>query len=237
MKYRIGLMALLIMALSVCALAEPAVLTVHGMGTVSMAPDQATIDFGVSRTSVDIAKAQAYVNETLGRVIDSLREMGVQEQDIQTSDISIYEDYSYEASISRAPGKTAYVVENRVSVKISDIDHVGQYIDAVFEAGANTFSGIGFSASDNTSEKTRALELAVADARAKAETLAAAAGMKLGELRAMSDSVNDYYFRSASDGLYAAKEAASDSFANLVFAADLQVSASVTAEYELLPVE
>ena len=235
MKIRIASIVALLMLIGVCACAEPAVLTVHGMGTVSMAPDQATINFGVSRSSTDIARAQAYVNETLGRVIDGLKAMGVRENDIQTSAINIYRDYDYESDV---PGDVAYMVDNSVSVRISDIDHVGEYIDTVFEAGANTFSGIGFSASDNADEKTRALELAVADAQAKAETLAAAAGMKLGAIRSINDSVNDnYFYRSDGEGLYAAKEAASDSFANLVFAADLQVSASVTVEYELSPVE
>ena len=235
MKRSIAMIVALMIIMGVCACAEPAVLTVHGMGTVSMAPDRATIDFGVSRSSTDIAEAQAYVNETLGKVIGGLKEMGVRENDIQTNAINIYRDYDYESS---APGDVAYIVENSVSVQIPDIDRVGEYIDAVFEAGANTFSGISFSASDNAEEKTRALALAVDDARARAENLAAAAGMKLGELRSMNDTVNDnYFYRNAGDGLYAAKEAASDGFANLVFAADLQVSASVTVEYELLPVE
>ena len=235
MKRRIALIAALIMLLGAWALAEPATLTVHGTGIVSMAPDQASIGFGVSRSSKDIAEAQTYVNDTLGRIIEELKGMGVQEKDIQTNAINIYRDYDYEPS---TPGDIAYVVENSVTLMISDIDHAGQYIDAVFEAGANTFSGISFGASDSSAEKTRALELAVADARGKAETLAEAAGMRLGAIRSMNDSVGDSgYYGDMSNGLYAAKEAASDSFANLVFAADLQVSASVTVEYELSPVE
>jgi hypothetical protein len=235
MKRRIALIAALIMLLGAWALAEPATLTVHGTGIVSMAPDQASIGFGVSRSSKDIAEAQTYVNDTLGRIIEELKGMGVQEKDIQTNAINIYRDYDYEPS---TPGDIAYVVENSVTLMISDIDHAGQYIDAVFEAGANTFSGISFGASDSSAEKTRALELAVADARGKAETLAEAAGMRLGAIRSMNDSVGDSgYYGDMSNGLYAAKEAASDSFANLVFAADLQVSASVTVVYELSPVE
>ena len=147
---------LALMLLGVCALAETPTLTVQGTGVVSLAPDTATIRLGVRESSKDVSQAQAAVNGKLAKVIDKLREMGVADEDIHTSSISIYEDYGYDAS---SAGSRTYAAENTVSVVIRDIENAGQYIDAVFEAGANTFSDISFSASDTGDAPRRALEL------------------------------------------------------------------------------
>lgn len=241
MKRLTALLLAALLLIGASALAEGAKLTVQGTGVVTMSPDTATITFGVKRVGPDIAKSQSEVNETLGKVIDRLREMGVTDEDIATSAISIYESYeTYEyASSSMDDGEPIprYAVENSVSVTIHDIDHAGSYIDAVFEAGANSFSNIEFSASDSTAQKARAMELAMENARVRAQVLADAAGLKLGEIQAINDggSSNYYYGDDAT-----VERAAADSgagFANMVFSSNLQISATVTVVYALSPVE
>lgn len=238
MKRVLAIIMALALLLGASALADGATLTVQGMGMVKLPPDEAVITFGVRMTSTDIAKAQTEVNATLGKVIDRLKEMGVTLEDIETSSINIYEDYNYREYSASLDGETAYSVENTVSVTIKDIDRAGSYIDAVFEAGANSFSGIYFRISDPSQARERAMALAVQDARNRAEILAEAAGMAVGDMLSMTDGGSVNYY-SAEDGLYE-KAAVADTgagFANMVFTSDQMVSAAVTVVYQLSPVE
>ena len=176
MKIKAMIAAILaLMLLSGPALAEESILTVQGTGVVSLAPDMATITLGVRETSKDVGQAQASVNQKLAEVIEKLHGMGIVDEDIHTSSISIYEDYGYGSTGE----EMRYAAQNTISVTLHDIGKAGQTIDAVFEAGANTFSDIRFDASDSEDAKKRALELSVENARLKAEVLAAAAGMKI----------------------------------------------------------
>ena len=189
MKMKAMLALVLTLMLGAFACAEGATLTVQGTGIVSLDPDTATITLGVRESSADVGEAQALVNEKLTTVIEKLRSMGVKEEDIHTSSIDIYEDYNYDDSD-----------EKGYAVTISDIENAGKYIDAVFEAGANTFSGIAFSASDTADAKKRALELSVENAREKAEVLAAAAGMKVTGISAIVEQGGGMYNNYAGAG-------------------------------------
>ena len=222
-----------------CALAEGTRLAVQGTGVVTMDPDTATITLGVRETSKDVSEAQSAVNEKLSGVIDALLSMGIAEEDIHTDSINIYEDYDYSESYDGQPARRVYAASNDITVTIKDIENAGKYIDAVFTAGANTFSGISFSASDTEAAKKRALELSVQNARGKAEVLAAASGMTITGVTSVAeqgvDVYRNYYNGNSFD---AAMEKAEETGAGTrVFSEQIQVSASVTVEYTMVPVE
>ena len=229
------LLAVVVLALALsgfCAYADDSELKVTGTGIVSLNADTATINLGVREVSGDVAEAQHTVNTRLAAVIDRLKEMGVAVDDIHTSSISIYPNYDYENSDG---GITSYIAENTISVKTTDLENAGALIDAAFEAGANVFTDIYFSAADTREENCRALSLAVENAREKAEVLAGAANMKLGEIKSIEEMGYGY---SDNGAAYAAKESADVGAAGTqVFANQLQVSASVTVEFELVPAE
>lgn len=226
-------LAVLLLVLSFSGLAEEVpTITINGYGTVTVPPDKAVITFGVRMVSSDIASAQTYVNTHLGKCIDKLRAMGVTEDDIQTSHISIEEDYSSSDILS----EPEYAVENSVSVVISDVNSAGRYIDAVFGAGANRFTGIQFIASDTEAAKEQAMSLAYSNALSRARKLAACAGMKLGALLTITD-VDDPGYTSRSNGLFAKTEGAMDSFANQVYTSDVDITAGVKLVYELQPID
>ena len=233
MKRATAALLAVLMLLSLTALAEDVpIITVNGCGTVSVPPDRAVITFGVQKSSTDIAAAQTYVNTHLGKAIDRLKEMGVTDEDIQTNHISIQEDYSSAEILS----DTAYLVENTVSVVLSEVESAGKYIDAVFEAGANTFSGIQFIASDTTAARDEAMTLAFNDALSRARKLAACAGMKLGRFLKITDA-DDLGYTSRSNGLYAKAEGAADSFANQVYTSNVDITAGIQLVYELQPID
>lgn len=236
-KMLLALALSILLTLGAWACAEDAALSVQGMGVVSLDPDTATIMLGVRESARDVSEAQAAVNEKLANVLEKLRSMGVKDEDIHTDSINIYEDYNYSDA---DPEDRGYAAENSVSVTVSDIANAGKYIDAVFEAGANTFSGITFSASDTESAKRRALELAVQNARDKGEVLAAANGMKITGVSAVTEQSSgmygNYYDRNGFDGILEKAEAA-DAAGTPVFSEQIQVSATVTIEYTMAPVE
>ena len=226
------LLALLL--LGAAAMAEDATLTVQGTGVVSLDPDTATITLGVREVSKDVSEAQAAVNRKLTQVVEKLRALGVEDKDIHTSAISIYEDYDSDSFGDR----TRYAAQNTISVTLHDIESAGKTIDAVFEAGANSFSDISFSASDTEAAKKRALELSVESARKKADVLAAAAGMRITGIRSVTEQgtgvYGNYYERNSLD---VAMEKAEEDAGTPVFSEQIQVSATVTVEYSMAPVE
>lgn len=236
---RIFAMTVALMLLVFGALAEPATLTVRGTGIVSMDPDTATITLGVRESSTDVSAAQNAVSAKLTTVIDKLVELGVEPENIHTGSISIYEDYDYGSSFSRSQQR-AYVAENTIYAEFDDIANAGKYIDAVFQAGANTFSGIGFSASDTEKEKKRALELSVENARIKADVLAAAAGMRITGIQAIREEGfggSNYYATNGFDAMFAKATVEEDAVETPVMADKLQVSASVTVDFAMEPIE
>lgn len=226
------LMAMMLFCMT--ALAEPPVMTVTGTGVVSVKPDTATISLGVREAAKDVSEAQSAVSAKVLDVVETLEGMGVSEDDIHTNSLYVYMDYDYDSSSSN--GVRGYIAENTVSVKVTDVENVGKYIDAAFTAGANTFNGIDFSASDTKAEKKQAMELSVKNAREKAEILAAAAGMRISGIQAIRESGGYYDMGANSDALYAKAETASGA-ATPVYADDIQVSATVSIDFTMAPVE
>ena len=121
-------------------------------------------------------------------MIDSMKANGVAEKDIQTSQLSIYPDYNYlEDGRQELRG---FRVQNTVTATLRDIDKTGEVVDDAVVAGGNdtTINGISFSIENPDDLKKQAREKAVADARARAETLAKAAGVTLGDAITISES-------------------------------------------------
>lgn len=159
--------------------ADPDTLTVSGIGTVSAAPDEAQLSFGVE-TRGATAKAAVSANADAARsVINALRQAGARE--LATQYVSVY-------PVAGEDGKVqGYVASNSVSA-VSDVDDAPGLIDAAVEAGANQISGPVMSSKNAEALYRQALAKAVDEARARAEVLAKAAGRSLGEIHAIAES-------------------------------------------------
>jgi hypothetical protein len=114
-------------------------------------------------------------------LIDALKAAGVAERDIRTQDVSV--GAAYDGS-GKAGG---YSARNSVSVRIRDLNRAGAILDAASRAGANEVYGPNLGRSDREGLEARALKDAVANARARAEALAEAAGVSLGDVTAISE--------------------------------------------------
>ena len=170
------------------ALAEGDILrtiSVTGTGTVESAPDMATLMIGVTTQGTTAAEALAANSKATEAVIARLTASGIAARDMQTSNLSINPNWTgYDSS---TPTISGYVASNMLTVRVRALDTTGAVLDAAVADGANTLNGMTFGLADPEPAYNEARKEAVADARAKAELLAMAAGVKLGPVVSSSD--------------------------------------------------
>jgi uncharacterized protein YggE len=171
---------------------EPPVpqLQANGEGIAMAIPDIAIVTLGVTTRGRTAAEALSANSTDLSNVIDTIKAAGVAEKDIGTSNFSIYPVYAQNSDGSQVqPPKIAgYEVSDEVRVIIRDIAASGGILDKVVSAGANRVSGISFDSADRKTPADAALKDAIADAKRKAELMAAAAGVKLVRILSISAS-------------------------------------------------
>ena len=81
----------------------------------------------------------------------------------------------------------AYRASNTVQVEVDDLKKVGDVIDAGMKAGANRIEGVSFDLKDDTAARENAIREAIKEARAKAQTMAAALNVKLGTVHQVQE--------------------------------------------------
>lgn len=217
--------------------AEPTVV-VSGQGVVRSAPDEATVRLGVTAQETKADDAQAQVNRVANGIVDAVRALGVGNDAVQTSQLTLYPVYS-DAQPRRLPGQSedgeprivGYRASNVVSVRLTDLAKIGPVIDAGISAGANQVQGVDFQLRNDGAQRRDALAAAVTEAQAKAETIAAALGRTLGPVQRVEEggvSIQTPHFERATMALRSAASAPTP-----VSAGDVEVNASVTVVYRL----
>jgi uncharacterized protein YggE len=159
-------------------------ITVTGTGTTVAVPDQASFSFGVESTGATARAAQAANAERMAGVVAALKGAGVADRDLQTTDVSVMPDWSNDGS--RVEGFRAHA---SVQVKVRRIARAGAVVDAAVAAGATETAGPSLELADREAQYRTALRNAVADARAKAQALAAEADVRLGSVVRVEEGV------------------------------------------------
>lgn len=163
----------------------PRTISVTGTGTIEAAPDMATLMIGVTTQGATAAEALAENSKATEAVIARLTTSGVAARDMQTSNLSINPNWTgYDSS---TPTISGYVASNMLTVRVRALDTTGAILDASVADGANTLNGLTFGLADPEPAYNDARREAVEDARAKAELLASAAGVKLGQVMSITD--------------------------------------------------
>jgi uncharacterized protein YggE len=163
---------------------------------VVVKPDIATISFGVSAENLDVAKAQTESATKMNNIIKLLKDKGVDEKDIKTTNYSIYPRYDYTRTASAGypyGGKqvlAGYTVSQNVEVKIRDISKAGELLGGVGEFGVTDVSGLSFSVDKIKEVKNQARDAAITDAREQAQVLAKGLGVKLVKITSFSENGN-----------------------------------------------
>jgi hypothetical protein len=163
-------------------------ITVSGNGEARGVPDQAELSAGVTTVATTAAAALADNARTMTTVFDTLKRLGIAERAIQTSNFSVSPQYPpYNANDRGAQKIIGYQITNQVNVTLDDTRKLGPALDALVNAGANQINSVSYSIRDGNALEVKAQEQAVANARARAEVYAKAAGVALGSVVTISE--------------------------------------------------
>jgi hypothetical protein len=162
---------------AVSAAAEPGGITVVGTASVSSVPDRAELSFGVESQGQTAKAALAANAAEMRKVIAAVKAAGG--TNVKTQSVSLSPRYGETNEVQ------AFVAVNSVSATIRDVARAGALIDAAVGAGANQVYGPSLSSGDQDERYREALKAAVANARASAQVLAAAADLSLGRVTAI----------------------------------------------------
>jgi len=166
-------------------------LNVNGVGQAYLTPDIAYIYIGVHTEGASASEAVNSNKSQTSAVIEALKNSGVDEKDIRTTNFSIYPSQQYGPD-NQVSG-TTYMVDNSVYIVVRDLDGLGTLLDDAISAGANSINSIQFDVADKTEAVKEARAKAVEDAKKQAGELADAAGVSLGDIQNISFYDNSPY--------------------------------------------
>ncbi len=166
-------------------------IVVSGHGSVEMAPDMALLTLTVTREE-DTARAALDANSmAMQALLAAMEERGIDPRDLQTTHFAIQPRLVYPPRQTAGQGKpphiAGYTVRNTLSVRVRDIKQLGSILDEAVTLGVNDGGNIRFANADPGPALSQARTLAVQDALARANTLAAAAGVQLGPILTLTE--------------------------------------------------
>ena len=179
-------LALLMSACAPAGAQNVRTLSVSGSGDALLAPDIAYIYVGVHTENPTAAEA---VDDNTGqteKLIQAIRDFGIDPKDIRTTNFSIYPMDRFDPSTGMPSGEKVYAVDNTVYVTVRDLTKLGDLLDTAVQAGANNINSVQFDVAEKDEALKQARADAVKDAEAQAQSLAQAAGLSLGEIQSIS---------------------------------------------------
>ncbi len=215
---------------------ETATLTVTETGTVPHAPDTASVTFGLETVGKSLAEAQKKNSTTMGKVMERLRDLQIEQERIQTSSFTVSPQYRppstrHSDAPPTSPEIIGYVVSNIVAVEIRSLDKVGKVIEEVLKAGANNFQGLHWGLRDEQSARLGALKQAAARAREKATVLSETLHVKLARILSVTE--GGQMIRPAAPMARMALEVSTADVP--ISPGELKIEATVTLVYEIAP--
>jgi uncharacterized protein YggE len=153
-------------------------ITVSGSGSVAASPDVAEVRLGVRITRPTVREATASAAETMAAILDAVRAAGADSPDIRTTALSLEPHYEHDRTAGK-PSLAGYQATNLVTLTVRDLEQLGPVVDGALGAGATSLDGLSLRIADPAPLEAAARQAAVADARARAEILAAAAGVSI----------------------------------------------------------
>lgn len=215
--------------MQVHAMAAQPALNLSAYGEVKVAPDMATITFGVTTEATTAQAAMADNARRMQEVFAALSRAGIADRDIQTSGLNLSPQYTYEDN--QPPRLRGYQASNQVTVIINDLTRVGTTADAVVGAGVNQINGISFGLKDPSAAEDEARRLAVRALQAKAALYAQALGVELGGVRSLNEGGG--YTPQPPMPVYAMARMQSADASTPVAAGEMTVRIDITGTYDL----
>lgn len=165
---------------------QPNTLSLNATGTAKGNPDIATATVGVMTRHEDPSRAVSENSGKMTAIMKALSELGIEAKDIHTTNFSIHAEQQFDRA-----GKitsVTYVATNNVSIIVRDLTKVGDVLGKAVSNGANNIHGVQFGISDPVKLEAQARDKAMANAKAKAEQMAKAAGVSIDKVMTLSES-------------------------------------------------
>jgi uncharacterized protein YggE len=229
-----GFLALLLAPLAVLADNDrPRTVSVSGIGEVAAEPDLAHVTLGVEARRPTMAEARAEVAKTVDRVLALTRDLKIDPKLVNATRLQVQPEYSWNDK-DRQRVLLGYVVSRQVQVELRDLEQLGPLLERAVDAGVNQVNDPVLDSSKRKSLEREAMAKAVEDARLNAETLAKAAGVRLGPVRMLNGSSSAPPMPMYRRGPMVMADAAAAAPAETYQPGEMKFSATVNAEYDLL---
>ena len=234
MSARAGLCAAAILCAATAVSAEPVprLVRVVGHGEVTAMPDRASVTLGSEVRNSSLSAARAEVSATVDRVLALSRDLQIDPKHVNATQLRVQPEYRWSEK-DRQRVMLGYVVTRQIIVELQDLDKLGPLFERAIDAGINQVSGPFLTSSRREELERDAMSRAVADARLDGETLASAAGARLGAVRRL-----DVSAQGAPVPINGARVAVADAAVAEQASyqpGELKFSATVTVEYDLQP--
>lgn len=165
-------------------------ISVQGQGKVQAMPDIASLSFGVQTGRQPTADAAMKIlTQKMTKIIDAVKAAGVEEKDLNTQYLSLNPSYDWQDGRQVDRG---FEANQSLVVKVRDLAKITEVLDAAVKAGANQAGSVSFTIDDPELLQAQAREEAIADAKQKAEKLAADLGVSLGDLQGFWEDQGSY---------------------------------------------
>src|SRR5437868_6329628 len=204
-------------------------LDISATGEVTRVPDIAIISAGVVSRSATATGALQDAADRMQRVLAALKRAGVEDRDVQTSNISLNPEYRYVEN--QPPQLTGYTASNQLTIRFRDIRNSGKILDALVGQGANQINGPNLTIDKPEAALDEARARAVTAGRARAELYARSLGMRI--VRVVSVSESSGYAMPPPMPMYARAEVAQAADTKIVPGEQkLQVTLAITFELQ-----
>ncbi len=210
-------------------------ISVTAEGKATAKPDVASLTFGVqTETKSSVVDAVKDGNDRMNKVISELKSLSIEDKDIKTTYYNINPVYSYDKDTSRQRLDGYQLIQN-ITVKVRNLDIIGNAIQKAVSAGANQTNNINFTIDDPEALKTAARAEAIEKAKEKAKELENASGVKLGKLVGVYEG-GSYDAPVYSNNFAYAKDAAGGSMAGSVpdiQSGEMEIKVNMTLTYKI----
>lgn len=161
----------------------PTIVT-SGEATLQRAPDQSFISLAVETRAKTPRETQQLNADAMTAVQQRIGRLNIPRENVRTTGYSIQQEFDFPNGRRTTRG---YVARNGVEVRIDAVERVGEFLDAMVDAGATTVSGVRFELKDRKAAESEALRLAVIDARTRADAIASGAGRTLDRIMRLTE--------------------------------------------------
>lgn len=216
----------------------PSTISVSGDGEVFAVPDIATISFTARAEGSTTKIAQTKEAELVNKAIQYLKDNDIAEKDIKTSNYYTSPKYQYTpCTRDFCPANqqkiTGYEASQTVDIKIRDIDTAGEILNGLGNVGITEISGPNFSIDNEDGLKDQARDMAIDEARIKAEKLAKSLGVKIVRVTNFQESTGGYPIYFAKDAMMESSNMAGAPASPNIPAGENKINVSVSITYEI----